>query len=349
MTTGDRPAAPHSDTAPADATANMLAWLEAEVVALKAKFAQTDARSSEDRNQLWQLGEATQRSESGAANVAAQLQIFSDLPEGVRLLRERLERIQVSLGQDAEQTELLARQLRAEMQAEREERGELRRRAEFAEQAALSGGEKAGLAAEVANRVQESLSELNQRLEHADITVSGLEARLAATGEALRRVEDDGRGSGNELERHDRLFGEVGDRIERLTELTRRLQQSVADTERGREEAESLRDRFESMRVDNETAINRVASMGSEHEQMQARFGEFERSLDRVRTRADQHDRFVTELRAAFEDLRESLQRDTEKLMTFQETLRRRQIADMEQEIREIRGHIRAQTESRDG
>lgn len=342
MTSGRGPGVPPSDAAA------VVDWLEAEVVALKAKIAQFESQAQEDRNHLWQLSEATQNAESGAANLDAQIRVFSDLPEEVRLLRERSERTHAALGQDAEQTELLGRQLRAEMQAEREERAELRRRAEFAEQAALTSGEKAAVAEQAAHRAQELVSTINQRLEQSDISASGLEARLAATGEALRRLEDERRSAGGELERHDRLFAEIADRMERFQEMARRMQQSFADTERGREEAEALKDRFESMRVDHESALSRVSTMGSEHEQMQARFGEFERSLERARTRSEQHDRALTDLRALFEDLREATQRDTEKLLGFQEKLRRRQIADLEQEIREIRGHIRAATESQD-
>ncbi|MXY79888.1 MAG: hypothetical protein F4Y94_09430 [Chloroflexi bacterium] len=330
-----------------DQIAGVVDWLEAEVSSLKAKLSQIESQTQEDRTRLWQISEASQRAESGAANVVAQLKILSDLPEDVRLLRERSERIQAALGQDSEQMELLGRQLRAEMQAERDERGELRRRTEFAEQAALTGAEKVHVAEEMSQRAQETMSVVNQRLEQSDINVAGLNARLEAVSEALRRLQDDGRTASSEIEGHDRLFTEMGDRMERFSELARRVQERFEDSERSREEAEALRDRFESMRVDNEAAIARVGAMQSEHEQIQARFAEFERSLERSRTRADQHERALGDLRAAFDDLRELLQRDTERLLGFQEKLRRRQISDLEQEIREIRGHIRQQAESR--
>ena len=137
MTTGNDP----------DTIAGLVSWLEGEVLSLKAKVAEFESQHQEDRNRLWQLSDASQRSEGGAANVTAQLQILSGLPEEVRLLRERSERIQAALGQDAEQMELLGRQLRTEMQSEREDRGELRRRTEFAEQSALTGTEKINIAA----------------------------------------------------------------------------------------------------------------------------------------------------------------------------------------------------------
>ncbi len=330
-----------------DQIAGVVDWLEAEVSSLKAKIAHLESQTQEDRTRLWQISEASQRAEGGAANVVAQLKILSDLPEDVRLLRERSERIQAALGQDSEQMELLGRQLRAEMQTERDERGELRRRTEFAEQAALAGAEKVHVAEEMSQRAQETMSVVNQRLEQSDINAAGLNARLEAVSEALRRLQDDGRTASAEIEGHDRLFTEMGDRMDRFTEMARRVQERLEDSERSQEEAQALRERFEAMRVDNEAAIARVGTMQSEHEQLLARFGEFERSLERARTRADQHERALAEIRTAFDDLRELLQRDTERLLGFQEKLRRRQISDLEQEVREIRGHIRQQAESR--
>ena len=327
-------------------TRGLVDWLEAEVNTLKAKLTQFEAQYQEDRTRLWQLTEAAQRAEAGAANVAAQLQILSALPEDVRLLRERSERIQAALGQDAEQTELLGRQLRAEMQAERDERGELRRRTEFAEQAALAGTEKIKAAEETAHRLQETASLVTQRLEQNDISVSGLDARLAASGEALRRMQDEGRTTSTELERHERLFSEIADRMERYAELAHQIHDQFSAYGEAREEAAALRERFDALRVTNDEVLNHVGVMRSDHELMQARFSEFDRALERSRARADQHERALTDLKATFEDLSESLQRDTERLMGFQEKLRRRQISDMEQEIREIRGHIRAQSES---
>ena len=106
----------------------MIEWLETEVRALKTQVAEFSEQLQQERAQLWTFADEWKRAEGGAANTTAQLQILSSLPDEVRFLRERLERVQNALAHDQEQTELLARQLRAEMQAERDERGELRRR-----------------------------------------------------------------------------------------------------------------------------------------------------------------------------------------------------------------------------
>lgn len=336
MTTGNDP----------DTVSSLVAWLEGEVQALKAKVIDLEAQHQEDRARLWQLTEVSQRSEGGAANVAAQLQILSGLPEEVRLLRERSERLQAAVGQDSEQMELLGRQLRTEMQVERDDRGELRRRTEFAEQAALAGTEKVNVSEEITRRLQETVSLISQRLEQNDINVTGLDARLAASGEALRRMQDDARSTASELDRYEHLLGEIGDRMDRYNEVARRLQEHSSAAQDAQEESDALRDRFEAMRVNNDQALNQISGMQTEHELVQARFGELDRALERSRTRDEQHDRALSELKTAFDDLREAMQRDSERLLGFQEKLRRRQISDMEQEIREIRGHIRAQTES---
>ena len=112
---------------------SMLDWLETELRGVKASLAELDDKTEQTQTHLWSLIDGQARGEQGTGTLAAQISVLSDLPETIRILRERVERLQGAVGQDSEQRELLARQLRAEMQAERDERGELRRRAEFAE------------------------------------------------------------------------------------------------------------------------------------------------------------------------------------------------------------------------
>lgn len=324
---------------------NMIDWLESEVHALKAQVADLTEQLQQERAQLWTFADEWERAEGAATNTTAQLHILSALPDEVRFLRERVERVQSALAHDQEQTELLARQLRAEMQAERDERGELRRRTDFAEQAALAGADRMSAADEMVRRLQETASEHTQRFEQIDINLAGLEARLAASIEALRRADHDSRTLSADLERHARGVAEMGERLDRYQEAARRLDAQFARGEEAAEEADALGDRFDALRVNNDQAMERLASIAAAHEMMDARLAESDRNQERARSRSEQHERVLNELRAGFEELRQSMQQDYERLLGFQEKQRRRQIADLEQEIRELRGYIRAHAE----
>ena len=99
---------------------NMIDWLEGELRQVKSQMGEYADQAEQARTQLWDLADQHQRHDAGVTTVTAQLKVLTNLPEEVRLVRERIERLQSVLGQDQEQKEQLARQLRAEMQAERD-------------------------------------------------------------------------------------------------------------------------------------------------------------------------------------------------------------------------------------
>ena len=316
---------------------SMIDWLETELRQVKAQLQEYGDQAETNQSTIWDLADRQQRSEHGATNFTAQLNVLTGVPEELRLLRERIERLQGGVGQDAEQRELFGRQLRAEMQAERDERGELRRRTEFAEQAATDVGEKMGLLEDVVRRSQEEAALIQQRLEQSDINVQGADARLAANAEALRRAQGDVRNMTQE-----RLLTEMNERQERLLEGMRRLQEDADRATALAEEFEAQRERFEALRQSQDSTIERANEVARDEEALQAKLTEMERAVERARNRGDEHERALTELRHGVDEAADTARREGERFLAFQEKVRRRQTSDIEEEIREIRGFGRS-------
>lgn len=321
---------------------SMIDWLETELRQVKAQLQEYSDQAEGNQSAIWDLADRQQRSEHGATNFNAQLNIVTGMPEELRLLRERVERLQGGVGQDAEQRELFARQLRAEMQAERDERGELRRRTEFAEQASTDAGEKMGLLEDVVRRSQEEAALLQQRLEQNDINMHGADARLAANAEALRRAQGDVRNMSQQLDAQERLLTEMDERQGRLLEGTRRLQENVDRANTLAEEFEAQRERFDALRQSQDSSLERVNEVARDEEALQAKLTEMERTIERNKNRADEHERVLIELRHGVDEAADSSRREAERFLAFQEKVRRRQTSDIEQEIRELRGFGRS-------
>ena len=319
----------------------MLEWLEGELRQVKAQGADTAEEGRQNRSQIWEVADQVQRAEAGAVNLTAQIDALSGLPEEIRNLREHLQRIQAALGSD--RMELFARQLRTEMQAERDERSELRRRAEFAEQAAANLTEKLTATEELGHRLQDHLTILQQRLEQGDINAAGIDARVAANAEAARRLQMDERTLGGDVERHDRTLGEVDERLGRLQETLRRVEEGLARFEEMEREVEAIRERLEATRQATDGVVDRAAAAARDHESLLERATELERGLERARAQTGQQDRSLADLRATLDEARKDVARENERFLTLQEKLRRRQIADLEQEIREMKGYGRLQ------
>lgn len=322
---------------------NMLDWLEGELRQVKAQVADTAEQAQQNQAQLWEVTDQVQRAEAGAVNLTAQMNLLTGLNEEIRSLRERVERLQSLIGQDQEQSELLARQLRAEMQAERDERGELRRRTEFAEQAASGMTEKLTLAEELTRRVQDESALHQQRMEQVDINLAGADARVAANAEAMRRMQSDQRNTAADLERHERSLGDIMERLDRMQEGIRRHQDDLARFHDMEQEFDGVREQIDTIRQVGDSIVAKATAMERDHESLLNRVAELDRALERARARTDQQDRTLAELRQALDEARDQLLREHERFLTLQEKGRRRQITDLEQEIRELKGYGRPQ------
>lgn len=316
----------------------MLDWLETELRGLKASLAEFGDKTEQTQTQLWDLIDGQARGEQGTGTLAAQVNVLSDLPETIRVLRERVERLQSAVGQDGEQRELLARQLRAEMQSERDERGELRRRAEFAEQASSAIGEKQDTVEDLVRRLQDETALVSQRLEQIDINIHGVDSRIAAGAEGLRRAQGDGRNQAQEVERLDRALAIVDERVEGVLDSVRRLQEEAVRSGETTQEFDALRERFEAVRLSQDATVERSNATARENEALTVRITEIERALERIRSRSEQHDRTLSELHHAVAEAADASKSDAERFLAFQEKVRRREMSDLEQEVREIRG-----------
>ena len=67
------------------------------------------------------------------------------------------------------------------------------------------------------------------------------------------------------------------------------------------------------------------------------RTAQLERAMERFRTRAEQQDRAVVDLRHGVTEAHDFVTREMERFYVFQEKVRRRQMADLEHEIRDIK------------
>jgi chromosome segregation ATPase len=321
----------------------MLDWLEGELRQIKTQVVEQTDLTQRNQTQIWELTDQLQRSEGGAGNLLAQINLLTALPEDVRALRERIERMQATTGTDQDHTELIARQLRLEMQAERDDRNELRHRTEFAEQTAASLSEKFDTLEDLVRRIQDDTSIQQQRMEQTDINIAGTDARVGANAEAIRRTQSEGRTIIADLESHDRALEDLGQRLERLQENWRRIQEDATRFREFVEEDENRKQTQDAMRQANEETTERAAAVARDTEILRGNVGEVERAIERGRVRADQQDRVLLDLRAAVDEAQDAISRENERFLTFQEKVRRRQIADLEQEVRELKGQARPQ------
>jgi chromosome segregation ATPase len=290
---------------------------------------------------MWDLNDKVERSDIGT-NVVSQIKMLSGLPEEVRSLRERIERMQSTGNSDKDNNELLARQLRTEMQNEREERNDLRHKAEFLEQMNTDFVERVKSSEEVSQRIQDSLAMQQQRMEQTDINTAATNARIGANADAIRRVQTEVRALSNNLDRYDRIVEELTQRIAQLEEAASKFKEDASGIRDFLDENESFQREHLSMRQSNDETTDRLAAVVRDSEVVRNNIDEIERAVERIRTRSDQQDRALAELRSVVNQTEDIVSRENERFLDFQEKIRRRQIGDLEQEVRELKGRGRS-------
>lgn len=326
---------------PPETAQAMLEWMEGEMHQLKLDIAKQSEQLRHDHDQLWDLVERFQRSESGANNLASQMDALVGISGEVRGLRERVDRVQSLVAQDQEQTEHLARQLRAEMQGDRDARGRVLRQTESAERVASGVHDKLGSLDDSGRHLRNDLSLQSQRLDQIDITLAALDSRLAATGEAQRRGQATAESWAEGMDIVQRAAGDFGERLGIAEEQLGRVLEGPLGVEDLRSEFEVARERLEAIRITTEATAERSSGVARDHTALTSRLEDLDRMIERSRGKTDQQDRALSDLRNLVQEVRDLAIAEAQRFSAFQEKLRRRQIADLEQEVREIKGYNR--------
>ena len=326
---------------PSGSSEAMVEWLEAEVSGLRQQLSRQSEQAQIDHTQLWDLAERFQKAESGTANVTNQIDALVGLDREVRALRERLDRLQALFAQEQEQVSHLGRQLRAEMQSDRDDRTQLARRTEFAERTVGSLSDRLAAVDEAVRRGQDDLHAVSQRFDSVEVDVVALDSRVSANAEAQRRVQGNAETLTDKIQEMEDLASQFNERLTILEEQVRRITDDALGVGEMRHEFDTLRERVEAIRIASDATTERSNSVARDYGVLNGQLEEVERSLERQRVKAEQQDHALAELRRLVHEVRNLTARESERFIGFQEKLRRRQIADLEQEVREIKGYAR--------
>ena len=326
---------------PSESSETMVEWLEAEVHGLRQQLSRQSEQAQIDHTQLWDLAERFQKAESGTANVTNQIDALVGLDREVSALRERLDRLQAVFAQEQDQVSNLGRQLRAEMQSDRDDRTQLARRTEFAERTAGGLNDRMAAVDEAIRRIHDDLHAMSQRFDGTEVNVTALDSRVSANAEAQRRAQGNAETLVDKLREMEELASQFNERVNILEEQVRRVTDDALGVGDMRHEFDTLRERVEAIRIASGAITERSNSVARDHGVLNGQLEEMERLLARQRVKAEQQDHALAELRRLVQEVRSLTIRESERLISFQEKLRRRQIADLEQEVREIKGYAR--------
>ena len=307
-----------------------------------AELAQSHVRDERELNTLDQrLRELEGRALTLAGEIAASLRQL----EEVQSLRERIGRFSVELDESRELSETSIRQLRQELDVQREAGNEALRRLQASEKSLNDLRERLAVFDEAIRRVNTEGGEVAHRLSQIDSSQIALGARISANADGLRRASSESSALEGRLEALERQVESLTERLELSYQSLRRVQETAEQWDDLRNNVDALRARVEEslQALDASKAI--VSSVQRGFESLEERIGNVERMGEQLRARDARRERAVASLDDRIEGVSSLTAQEQERFVALQEQVRRRQIEELEQEIRELKSYLRVRSD----
>jgi len=324
-------------TEEAASSAGAVTWLEEELRQAKLNLHKMQQQVDQAQNQIWNLVESVRKVEDLFSAHAAHLTAFPHLQDEVRQTKEQLGRLQERALANQSRLEEAIRQQQAAVERERGERSGSVRRVEAVEKLAQSYEGRVLAVEEGGRRFRDDVSLLEKRLEAANKGVEEVATKTARHGEAVKRLEETTRRLHTETDALIKQDSILAERVQLFVEQMRRLGEQVAILGEDHVVHQELADIQENWHTDGQRLDERLKALeqalGEQHQRAedQARVLELLGSKDRTQ---------VERLAAFQQQIREQRQQVVEylrKLSQFQERQKRRQLAALEQELKEMK------------
>jgi chromosome segregation ATPase len=322
-----------------------LAWLQDQFHLLKAQLGKVQHQTDQTQAMALDVSEKMRQQEATIADLASQASALVSLQEDMRQLKDVLARLQEEQVQARGHLEETSRQRLTEAERGRVEVTDQRRRQEDLERQVEAWLDRQSGMEDAARRYQEGLALANARAESMEQRLENLEGRASRNLEATNRIDQeisriDAAIQG--LEREDDLQAE---RARVALEAARRVEADVESERRDLRALTELSERTELLKVERQRLDDRLAQAEENISELRGLLGHQEQLLSVLDGRTQG---YLGRLEALREEILRHRQQFVEhllKLSSGQERLKRRQIEELEREIKELKQHAVGLTE----
>lgn len=319
------------------ALASTVAWLEDELRETRAALAKLAQAFEQTQTQLWELTNRLHRVEDAMGAISPQLAAIPRLDGQLVQLRDQLGAVQEQGVHATARLAELDRELDAAIERERQARNELTHRLEAVERQARASASRIETVEESVRRALEAVSLARQRTDEIARDVDGLEGRLGRLLEAGNRIEHEQARLAGELDGLHRQDELVLERVQVYAEMVKRLEGQISLVAADVAVKQDVLEKIELARVETHRLEERLAALEAATETLRDQSGEVERAIGLLEGRQKGFQERLTALQADLAAQRTSVNEQFQRLHQLQERLKRRQIEDLERDLREIR------------
>jgi chromosome segregation ATPase len=319
------------------ALANAVAWLEDELRDTRANMSKFAQALEQSQSQVWELTGHLRRVEDAVAALAPQLAVIPDIDGQVRQLKDIISGIhEHGLATGAKLGEL-TRQVEGTADRERQVLNELSRRLEMVERQAQGAGARFETLDEGSRRAMESITILRQRSDEIARVADALETRLARVVDSSNRTEHEFTRLGNEIDGLHKKDDVIAERVQVYTEMIKRLEGQISLVAADVAVKQDVIEKIELSRVETHRLEERISGVEAAADELRDQDEELLRQITLLEGRQKGFQDRLAGLLSDFAAYRERVNEQFQRLHQVQERLKRRQIEDLERELREMR------------
>ncbi len=307
-----------------------------------AELAQSHAR---DERELSVLDQRLRDLEGKALSLAAEIGAAKRQLDEMPGLRERMNRFNGDMAEQREFVDASARQTKQDLDGQREVSNDSLRRLQSSEKSLNDLRERLEVFDDAIRRANTEGGEVAHRLSQIENSQVALGARISANADGLRRASSEGSALETRIEAIERQIGNLTERLDLSYQSMRRVQETAEQWEDLRANVEALRGRVEESLQSLDASKALVSSVQRGFEAVEERIGNVERMGEQLRARDARRERSVASLGDRIESVSSLTAQEQERFVSLQEHVRRRQIEELEQEIRELKSYLRVRSD----
>ena len=326
----------------ATAADGRLARLEDELQRVREELAEARQREEFRSAEVSALQGRVHEAESRAAEHAAGAELQGARLREIGALKERAQRIEEAAAADRQEFQEEARKLRKEIEGGRERGADLARRIDGLERLAAEAAAKREAIEDGLRRVGDDLAAALQQIARSESDAEAAAARITANTDAVRRSGSEARSAAARTEALERQMRDIRDRVESAASGVREIAETAGRWQELGEQVEAMRGRLDESRRLVDDAVAASSAAKRTQDAVDERIGDAERVLEQLRLRDANREREVRGVLDQLDAVREQSNQERDRFLVLQEKVRRRQIEDLEQEIRELKAYARA-------
>lgn len=320
-----------------DNLAGRVHWLEEEYQQVRGILTRLTQQVDQVNTVVAQLFERMQTAEKSAAGLGGLLMRLSRLEEDVRQAKDQMDRLHTLLDDQGQKLAQAERSQALDVERERRDLGEIARQLEAQAKDSEAIKAKMQAADEMLRRSLEATADGNRRIDELARQAEALEAKASLGGERHRQAEEEFSRLSQELDAMRKQDDVALSRLQILMEQVKKIGDQSAALQVQEKFTQELASRLEVQRLERQRIGQAVASLEGILDEQKRRLDEQAQFMAHMDGRTRNSEDRVAEMSRILTEHRQETAAQLTQFAQVQEEQKRREIAELAQQIRELR------------